>query len=568
MPAFTQSSNHSSASSSSSSNSSHRRTVSTPAALSTARGHVRSPSAWLSSFFKPTDNAQPAQPAPPPPPPKDASSRPTQRHSLPPPPRTPADTVSQLPSDVHATQADKENEKPLPRVRALSPIVEESPSFRRPSEQSSFGSFSLNRDLQHRLASWDWSSSGGTETIKYDDELGARWSAYRDGEDGGEEVYRGAGEDERGQRTSDSPLHLAHDQPMFQLSAPESPPLSTNTALETVQPDASYLAVAALCSASTSPSTVDFANPFSASPPIRDVPSALLPSRPPSSLSIVPEHPGRVLPPLTIAAPFPRQDSTISQSVYSNAASDDEDDLETAGPEPRSYFSPITPASRSPDLSALAISSASSPSHPPIPAVSTTLSGESSPVVSNPSPHLFRPSQVRHVSASSQSTATSVRPSPLFDEGIFTAPGSSSTAATSCFEPQPSLPSPGAGEAVASCTSSPVVEARPTLSPASSSSSTSAEQGIWRHDWHLRARMSRYIPRDIFDALDFSEVAPNHVDDEERALSRDEELRRIEEYCRRELERRKQERHRRYLVEREMLYGEKAEGDVIYGAAV
>ncbi|GAA5885019.1 hypothetical protein JCM6882_007194 [Rhodosporidiobolus microsporus] len=525
--------------------SSHKRSVSAP--FGTARpGHARSRS-WLASLLKPAVKPEASAPAPPP---KDpAASRRAASSPGPVPTRAKHGDVDTNP---YAQLAGKENEKPLPPVlRTLSPVAEERSFVSVASPMSTFSSLPPQRELQQRLASWDWSSEGGDgpcETLS-STHSSRRTTLSREEE----QVY--SGEDARG-RNSDgavAPGLFASSEALSDHSQPSTalPPQP----FERVEPESSYLDVPALPASATLPALVNFGNPFSADAPSTQYLSAILPSRPPSNLSFVTTtepSSSSSRPPLHIDThpPPSRKVSDVSASVYSRNASfaygDENDTPETAVPNPvlQSYFSPITPADVRTPLSGLAIPGTVTPVSPPRSPQTTRRASRSS--VSQRS----SARTTRVASTSSHTTTTSLHPSPIFDVDIFSHPPSSvRTAASSAFEPSNLLLSPR-GEV------KPPSPARPA-----SSASSGSHQGVWREDWTIDARMSRYFPPQE-ESTEEEEEKEN-----ERELSMAEESRRIEEYCIRELSRRKQERHRRYLDERQTLYGE-SEADVAYGAAV
>ncbi|BGP19035.1 hypothetical protein JCM10213_009255 [Rhodosporidiobolus nylandii] len=517
------------ASSASRSAAAHRRTVSAPFS-STSSGSLPRSRTWLTSLLKPPDDADPVAPAPPP---KDAPlSRPQRRSyqpgmgSLRDPPR----------GGVWDTDAGKENQKPLPPMRALSP------------------------NLQHRLASLDRRGS-----------LPPKRASWQDATDtAGEEIF--SGQDVRSRWPSQEALH----EPAFsrrddgvQASRISSTPyrqaprrsLSGAPALEAFDPSKSYLDVPAITSASTE--AVSFANPFTSFPPQSDYTSALLPPRPPSSSSFVPHLPAS-RPPLSIDPHLPpsRKPSNLSASVYSagGSFSDEGSGPETAGPVPplRSYFSPITPADLSTPLSGLAISCTATPvASPPRSPAYTRHSRLGSGAASRPLPY-------RLSSTSSQSTAISTRASPLFDTRIFSAPSSVLTAASSSFDRNSPLPPDKP------FFSSPFTAAKTQPSRSATSSPLPHDNGTWRQDWSINAPLSRYVHPDDRAALFAKEQPPEMPDseasDSDRELTREEELEKIERYCRREIDRRRRERHQRYLDERLALYGEE-EAQVVFGAA-
>ncbi|GAA5828983.1 hypothetical protein JCM11251_004087 [Rhodosporidiobolus azoricus] len=525
---------------------SHKRSVSAP--FSTARtGHGRSRS-WLATLLKPA--AEPTAPAPPP--------KPSPPQHRPGHLRAPAigRQYSSVASNPYAHVAGKENEKPLPPVlRTLSPVVEERSFVSPASPLSSISSFPTQRDLQQRIASWDWSSEGaGTARASLNSGSSSRRTTLSR-EEG--EVH--AGEDARGRRENADDIAPGLFAGLVETpEVIEAEAVQSLEPLEHVEPESSYLYITALPSTSP-PAHVQFCNPFSIEPtPEHDCTSAILPLRASSSLSFhttVQPVSSSSRPPLYIDThpPPSRKVSDASLSVYSRSASfalEEEDQLpHRTAPDPclQSYFSPITPADLRTPLTGLAIS-ATPASAPHLPLNSTR-----QPHISTASARRTstRPSRVS--STSSQSTTTSLHPSPIFDVDIFSHPPSSvRTGFSSAFEPSDVRHSPSTD------IKSPSMRSRAS----SASASSGSHEGTWRAGWTIDARMSRYFPPP--EEGSFAGAASK---ENGRPLSAAEEASRIEEYCVRELERRKQERHRRYLDERRMLYGE-WQSDVTFGAAV
>ncbi|GAA5857302.1 hypothetical protein JCM8547_002208 [Rhodosporidiobolus lusitaniae] len=422
---------------------------------------------------------------------------------------------------------------------------------------STFTSLPPQRDLQ-RLASWDWSGDDGVAEL-------STTTRFRDSSDGShqsaeEEVY--SGENALSSRASQRTLQDVSRSPSPIPDAPDEQARGRRARfpLQHIEPAADHLDDPALSAPVVVEQPISFGNPFSAdNPPSHDL-SFVLPSRPPSSLSFIPNHPiaSTARPPLTLDLDFPtsRKISTVSNSVYSesgrNSFADEEEPAPcTAGPTHlQSYFSPITPADLRTPLSGLAISADS----PPVPKL--------------PSPEATRMS-TRQVSSSSSRSAATSQPSPLFDVHIFSSsnPPSVLSAASSTFDPpSPFLPRTSDSDENARCSTTSIRKKplRPALSPTPSSSSGNAlEQGTWREDWAIDARMSRYYPREKNREAQATEM--RWEDGADEAYSRNAEVRRIMEHGTRELGRRRRERHQRYLDERKMLYSEE-EHQVSFGA--
>ncbi|GAA5973249.1 hypothetical protein JCM11641_003035 [Rhodosporidiobolus odoratus] len=551
--------------------SSHHRSQSTPLASTDASNTLpRSRSSWLSAFLR---SASETEDLPPAPPPKDAPSKLTAQKSY--------FFGGSLPRNWPRAGAwdvdenEKPKEKPLPPVlRALSPVAEE--SFFSPSPLlDSPPAPRLN--LQQRLASWEWN--------------GEKKGSVRD---------RGKESEKKGSRqVNEEAWTIGHNEPQ---SAPQEsstdealespvdtlPPASRNRpaaplpfltqALEAVEPEASYLGIAALPSSSASSpfGLVSFANPFSPPPPASSQPANARtpPPRPPSAASTVhASPPSRPLHTIDSQYPAMRKISTVSASVYSQGGSisfSDRDDLANA-----IYFairdcqgSEPLPADPGALLSELAIENA-----PPVPYVAhapplrrasssaTTVAGS------------LRPPQPRISSVSSTTTTISANPSPLFDTSIFSSPPSCRSTATWSFESCSPLEATMKEEAPPQGNSSlrfPITPpAEAAANPLALDPPSASDRGTWRRDWNLEACMSRYLGGEG-DALSVKEIAPSLLldgeSDEELELSREEELDRIYKYCEREAERRRKERHSRWVEERR----EKGEDgtDVVFGAAL
>lgn len=414
----------------------------------------------------------------------------------------------------------------------------------------------MQADLQRRLASWDWSSDGAGEQSSrrrfVDSEEGGAGGTSAD-----EEVF--AGVDARSRTPSQATLqdNAPAAYSFASASSPSHHNLDTSFSqpLPPLEPSDSYQNIAAIPSPIHSPA-IDFTsvNPFDSLNPPTFYPSTIRPSRPPSMVSFLPESASR--PPLTIDPNFShsRDDSRDSTtSIYSDNERQspyEEAEPTTARIEPSSFFSPITPVELRKPLSGLAISSSTPPRPSPISPRDIKRTSRQSPLAFR-SPALSR-------TTSSQSTATSYA-SPVFDVNIFSTPATVSTVASSTFD---------SSSFTSSCP-----HAKPMSRIPSSSSHTSSTHhltgGTWRQDWAVNARMSRYISRDEFELAKYEakqrEPTTQYSDESEEDreedgdLSLEEEQRRIEEFCEREMMRRKTERHERFLEEQERLARERRE---------
>ncbi|GAA6035032.1 hypothetical protein JCM8097_002152 [Rhodosporidiobolus ruineniae] len=564
LPAMLQPSRPASTASSTSS-SSHRRTVSVPV-VDTRSTHSRTRS-WLPAFLRPAPEPEQAAPAPPPPPPKDApASRTVQRRSF-----QPGMGAPRPLGGLYTQTQSKENEKPLPAVRALSPVAEEhfSPvpaSMAAEEPHFAFEALPPQRDLQHRLASWDWSSEGSTMSRR-ESSGGPRGTIYGD-----EEVFTGAlSQDEWPQEEvlQDDRASTPRQDSVEPASPPPQRPRAPSQPFEHVDPQSSYLDIAAIPSTALDDRAINFGNPFSLHQPPASYLSAILPSRPPSMMSFAADPTPSPRPPLTINPHLPpsRKVSNISASVYSSgdasassSEDEEEDALPTAGPDLQSYFSPITPADLRTPLSGLAISNTPTPTVSSSPKASRRSSRSNSGIYPR-----RRSSGARPASTSSFSTATaSARPSPLFDTEIFST-GASSPSVSSTMDRTSSWQSSAAKTSIdESALLSPRAVKR---EPLPRSASAPQGVGLWRQDWHMNARLSRYVAREQAPRWEDGALPGEGSSGSEQEISVETQSARIKEYCHRELQRRREERHQRYLVERNEWYGER-ESEVTFGAAV
>ncbi|GAA5865323.1 hypothetical protein JCM1840_001529 [Sporobolomyces johnsonii] len=407
----------------------------------------------------------------------------------------------------------------------------------------------LDREASRRLASWDWDggekedNSFGTLYIRKSRADGSLESGVRQGRDLSlGTVWKGFLED--------ADVTLDDDAMAFRSSCaraisptsqppPDDPaPVIGDTSIISfadtsfAQSATSYLSLSAFPSPPLA-GEIAFTDPFSfpADPP-----------RPPSRASTLGERRGRVVPALTINPNAARKVSASSSiSVYSTASDDFADDSHL-----QSYFSPISDGDiLSPfsgvlsPFSSLAVSA----SGPLLSPVSPTTEWPKSAPASEPmaSYHVSETS----LSSTSEQTGSS-QPSPLFDRPL---PRSSTFTDNASFDRNSPFPE---------------LDAPPVLP-------FQLEKGTWREHWSLEVSAAANPVDDHHaeteDVPDVEEDASDAASVREQELSREEETVLIEEYCERELERRKEERKRRWAVERNLLYGEGEDVEHQFGFA-